>query len=104
MREEEEEEVEEEVKGWLSVDSVPTADAEDIEGAVDDLLASIPLCLQECANVPFEALRTWCTCTCTSCMHPCTAYTCIHLHVVHNSVLLLSSFLRLSLLSLFPLC
>ena len=43
MREEEEEE--EEVEGWLSVDSVPTADAEGPEGAVDDLLASIPLCL-----------------------------------------------------------
>ena len=37
------------------------------------------------------------------CMHPCTAYTCTSTHVhVHNSILLLSPFLRLSLLSLFP--
>ena len=36
-------------------------------------------------------------------MHPCTAYTCTSTHVhVHNSILLLSPLLRLSLLSLFP--
>ena len=72
---------------------------------------------QSCAWLP---VHIYCTCVCVcmcfskpsrlpvytciyDCMHPFTAYTCIHVHLhVHNSILLLSPFLRLSLLSLFP--